>query len=1161
MNSFALETAETRADIIYQFATPARIPAYIVEKDFRVCWLLGKIFDTEGLANHAVFKGRPSLLAAACAFSSSIRPRLPHAVFIRGFRISHVANRCVIELNTHAMASVSGFRRFTCFGLVVLICGSAGGASNPLRYNRDIRPIFSENCFACHGTDSAARKAGLRLDRVEDATAPRKDSDPAITPGHPEKSAMVKRINADDPDDIMPPPKSHKKLTSEQKATLRKWITEGAKYEPHWSMVPPVRPVLPLVKNDRWCHNPIDFFILARLEKEGLAPAAEADRRSLARRVTLDLTGLPPTTEELDRFLTDDSPDAYEHLVDRLLASPNWGEHRARYWLDLARYADSNGIHIDNYREIWPYRAWVINAFNKNMPFDEFTIEQLAGDLLPNPTMDQKIATGFNRCNITTSEGGAIDEEYYVLYARDRTEATAQTWLGLTAGCAVCHDHKYDRFSQKEFYSMSAFFNNTTQKAMDGNVKDTPPVMFVPAEKDLPRWQALSKDRNRVKDKLEKRRKAAKPDFEKWVSNDPVRTFTGNLPKDEPVFRAALDDDKATNVTFVIGDKEKTIAVTTNTLWTEGAVGGRAFETTSKYTPEITEAGDRERDQAFSFSTWVRLTDSRDGAIFARMDDQNAFRGWDFWLEGGKPGTHIINKWPESALKVVGTMALESKKWSHVCITYDGSSKASGVAIYVDGKKQAVTVQADTLNGTIKTDVPLKIGQRKTTSPIEKAGLQDVRFYARVLKAEEVEALGPDTRLAWLLKKPADKRTALEAEELFKWWLEAKDSQFTKATARLVALDKEEGEIKSRGGVTHIMQEKTDPAIAFVLYRGEYTQRRDKVTPATPAALPPIPDGLPHNRLGFAKWLVMPEQPLTARVTVNRFWQEVFGTGIVRTSGDLGVSGEQPSNQELLDWLAVEFRESGWDVKKFFKLIVTSSAYRQTARVTSRKLAKDPENRLISRGPRFRMDAEMLRDTALEASGLLVAEIGGPSVKPYQPDGVWEAIAMKESNTGHYVRDNGDKLYRRSLYTFWKRQAPPATMEIFNAPNRESCTVRRERSNTPLQALVTLNDTQFVEAARCLAEAAIHEAPGSEAERIDFMAERLMSRPLNSKERKIAISNLHDFLTHYKTETAEAGRLLAVGERNVDTSIEKPTLAGYTMLANELMNLDEVLNK
>lgn len=1039
---------------------------------------------------------------------------------------------------------------------------SADAAPVPkIEFNRDVLPILSQNCFACHGVDSASRKADLRLDRFEDATAPRKDGLAPIAPGKPEKSELVRRISTTDEDDLMPPPESHKILSAPQKEILKRWISSGAKYEAHWSLIAPTRSALPKVRDRRWVKNPIDNFVLARLEKEGLKPAAEADRRTLARRVSLDLTGLPPAPEEVEAFVKDKSPKAYDKLVDHFLASPKWGEHRGRYWLDGARYGDSNGIHIDNYREMWSYRDWVINAFNRNQPFDQFTIEQLAGDLLPNHTLDQEIASGFNRCNITTSEGGAIDEEYYVLYARDRTEATSAVWLGLTTGCAVCHDHKFDKISQKEFYSLSSFFNNTTQKAMDGNVQNTPPIIVVPTGDDRAEWKAILPRVKEAEKKMEQRRESGHEDFAKWLPTVSAESFMEKLPRDKPLLRALLNENKKASFKINVRDETREIPLATNAVSQSGFVASKAYVTSSNTIPTISDAGDFEKDQKFSYGAWVYLAKGRDGSVFARMDDTNGFRGWDLWLEGGKPGTHIVSKWPDDALKVVANKAIDAKRWTHVFVTYDGSTKAAGVKIYIDGENQALSIQSDKLTNTTRTTVPFKIGQRNTTAPVETAGIQDIRIYDRVLEPAEIKSLSRDTRISFLLSTATEKRSKKNNDELYKTWQENFDPQFQEIRTSLADIEKESSAIKARATIAHVMHEKETAPEAFVLSRGEYDKRKDKVEPNTPAALPPMPKDFPRNRLGFAKWLLLPEHPLTARVTVNRFWQEIFGTGIVRTTGDLGVSGEMPSHQELLDWMAVEFRESGWDVKKFFKLMVTSAAYRQSAAVSPEKLFKDPSNRLISRGPRFRMDAEMVRDYALSASGLLVPKIGGPSVRPYQPDGVWEAVAMPGSNTRDYKRDSGDKLYRRSLYTFWKRSAPPASMEIFNAPSRETCSVRRERTDTPLQALVTLNDPQFVEAARNLAQRALKECGAREEARIDFMARRLLARPLRPEENKITARVLEELIQHYQATPKDAEELITFGESKADSALDKPTLAAYTMVANQLMNLDEVLNK
>lgn len=1030
-------------------------------------------------------------------------------------------------------------------------------AANPISYNQDVRPILAEHCFACHGADSASRKADLRLDKREAALESN-----AFVPNKPDESELIKRILSTDPEVVMPPPSTRKTLKPEQIATLRQWIETGAEYQAHWSLIAPQRPALPAVKNANWPKTPIDYFILAKLEARGLTPAAEADRHTLARRVSLDLTGLPPSAEIVQAFVDDKSDNAYEKLVDKLMESKSWGEHRARYWLDLARYADSHGIHFDNFREMWSYREWVINAFNRNMPFDQFTTEQLAGDLLPNRTLAQQIASGFNRCNITTSEGGAIDEEYRVLYARDRTETTAQVWMGLTAGCAVCHNHKFDPLSQREFYAMSAFFNNTTQNAMDGNIKDTPPVVFVPSEADAPRWSDLDKELTAARQALEARKAAGRPDFTAWLASDAANKVASSIPTNGLKLLAPLSEGEGGKIAFTLNNQPGQAEAPSGAAWEAGTIGAKALQVVPGESFAIPTAGDFEKEQAFSFGAWIYYPEGNPtGSAIARMDDQNNYRGWDLWIENGLPGMHLINNWELNALKVVSQTPLKPKTWSHVFITYDGSSKAEGVAIYINGARQGVRIQKNALTASTKTNVPLKIGQRHTASRLNNLRLQDLRIYDRALSPQETEQLGKGSRIASLVAKPADKRAAEETEELYAFWLATTDAAAIAQSAKIGQLEAEQGAIRGRGTVAHVMQEKGDAAMAFVLFRGEYDKRRDEVKPETPTALPPFPAELPRNRLGFAQWLLLPQQPLTARVAVNHYWQELFGTGIVSTSGDFGVTGELPSHPELLDWMAVEFREQGWDIKRFYKMLVMSATYRQAAITTPEKLEKDLANRLLSRGPRFRMDAEMVRDYGLAASGLLVNKIGGPSVKPYQPTGVWEAVAMIGSNTRDYVPDQGEGLYRRSMYTFWKRSAPPASMDILNAPSRETCTVRRERTNTALQALVTLNDPQLVEAARHLAQRAILHAPNDSQQQLTFVVNAVLCRPLKEDELKVVTASLADLTAFYASHDAEAKELITVGASKPDSRLDAKQLAPLTMLVNELLNLDEVLCK
>jgi hypothetical protein len=954
-------------------------------------------------------------------------------------------------------------------------------AGKPVDFGREIRPLLSDNCFGCHGPDSGTRMAGLRLDRKEDAFTTRKRG-AAIVPGKPEVSLLFARVSETNDARRMPPVSSHKKLTPEQIATLKRWIEEGARWQEHWAFKAPVRPALPVVKNAAWAANAIDRFVLARLEANGLTPAPQADKRTVLRRVALDVTGLPPTPAEIEAFLADKSPQSYERMVDRYLASPHYGEHRARYWLDVARYGDTHGIHIDNYRSIWPYRDWVIHAFNSNMRFDEFSVEQLAGDLLPKPTLDQKIATGFHRCNVTTSEGGAIDDEYYEIYAKDRADTTGAVWLGLTVGCATCHDHKFDPISQKDFYSLGAFFRNTPQRAMDGNVSDTPPFLFVPADDDREEYEKLLARLPAIRADMRGARDAAFGRFQKWLADG------GQVPVD-PLGKEVTHDH------------------------IEKLDASKPFAVSARFTtPE-------------KFSRRVEL------ASHKIAKEKN--RGWVLEVSAAGILTFRLTGDDGSSIEVRTVEPLAKSQSVHAAVSYDGSRRQPGLLLYINGREvlaQGRNSESLSLVGSVAV----------AGSPVLDQSVSSFRMIDREITESEVAILGGDG---------------------LTWYLANNDAHFGKLLEAETKLNERLHEIERRGAITLIMQERTDQKpFAHVLFRGAYDQKRDRVDAATPTALPPMPATLPRNRLGLAKWLFTPDHPLTARVTVNRMWQEVFGTGLVKTADDFGSQGEPPVNAELLDWLAVDFAENGWDVKRFYRQILLSSTYRQSAAVTPDKLAKDPEDRMLSRAPRFRLDGELVRDYVLAASGLLSRQIGGPSVRPYQPEGIWEAVAMKGSNTRFYKQDGADGLYRRSMYTFWKRSAPPASMDIFNAPTRESCTVRRERTNTPLQALVTMNDEQFVEAARFLAQS-VMEATAEYGSRIDAMATRILARPLSAPEQSIVRKAFDDYLQYYAGHVADARKLLRIGARPADPSQPAAELAAYTMVANQLFNLDEVLNK
>ena len=1051
--------------------------------------------------------------------------------------------------------------------LATVFAASPPGAkpAESVDFQREVRPILSDNCFACHGPDSKTRMAELRLDTQQGAFAQRENGTPIIA-GDPQASLLYQRITAKDPARRMPPGFSKKELTAEQIDVLKRWIEQGASWDQHWSFRTLKRPDSPPVKNEQWARNGIDRFILARLEAAGLKPAPEADRRTLIRRVSLDLTGLPPTPEQVEAFVNDTAENAYEKLVQELLESPHWGENRSRYWLEAARYADTHGLHIDNYREMWPYRDWVIQAFNRNMPFDRFTIEQLAGDLLPNPALEQHIATGFHRCNVTTDEGGVILKEVEAIYAKDRTDTTGTVWLGLTVGCATCHDHKFDPISTKDFYSLTAFFRNTTQYALDGNISDPPPIVVVPRPEERRRWDKLKRELTQVASRIEAVASAADDKFEVWLASGEYRSVEAPLGKSSEVLTLSLHDGVAVN----LPDRKVEIDLPEGVSLGSGPEEDRkALRFAEEAWVELPDIEQLDTERPFSITLWIyHPKNDGDYTVASQSDPKDKSRGWSLYIKRHIAGFSMVGEdGKDIKIEPSHLQQLEGGTWNHVAVSYDGSGERAALNFYVNGRaiRPRDSEYFAKLKGNIRTGQPILLGKQVTkddTRDFADGAISDLRVFNRAITVEQARLVSLWPALERARKKEPSELTQDEREALRLYYLTSKDEDYSQLAARWRELKLERREVRRRGGITHVMAERSDSEpFAHILYRGMYDRPRDRVEPATPAALPPMPASFPRNRLGLAKWLVDDSNSLTSRVVVNRFWQEVFGTGIVKTADDFGSQGEPPSHPKLLDWLAVEFRDSGWNVKDLFRLIVTSATYRQSAATTEEKLAKDPENRLLSRGPRFRMDAEMLRDYALAASGLLVPTIGGPSVKPYQPKGVWETVAMPQSNTSNYKQDHGDKLYRRSLYTFWKRSAPPASMETFNAPTRENCTVRRERTNTPLQALVTMNDTQFVEAARYLAQKTIQEAADGFDSQLDYMTLRLVARKLEENERAVARGAYKDFLAYYQQNSEDAGKLLATGESKLEQALPQAESAALTMLANQIMNLDEVLNK
>jgi Protein of unknown function (DUF1549)/Protein of unknown function (DUF1553)/Concanavalin A-like lectin/glucanases superfamily/Planctomycete cytochrome C len=1056
----------------------------------------------------------------------------------------------------------------------------------PIDFDREVRPILSDNCFACHGPDENQRKSKLRFDTKEGAFA----KPGVITPGDASKSRLYQRVSSKDQDMVMPPPSSEHKLTEKQIETIRRWIDEGARWDEHWAFIPPKRPEIPRVANAAWVRNPIDSFILARLEKEGLKPQPEADKTTLIRRVYLDLTGLPPTPVDVDAFLADKSAGAYEKVVDKLLASPHYGERMAMVWLDLARYADTHGYHIDSHRDMWPWRDWVIRAFNENKRFDQFTIEQLAGDLLPEATQDQKIATGFNRNHMINFEGGAIPEEYLNEYVIDRVETTATTWLGLTMGCARCHSHKYDPISQKEFYQFYAFFNSVPEIGLDGKTGNAAPILTLPTDEQKAEQQRLTRSVQDLTDALSDKNVAPlKQEWEKTlfgrVAVAPIEGITahyeldGGLGDSSGHYRQGrtLNGDP----TFGGGMVSRAVSLDGQTMLSFGDAG--AFD-----------AGDQ-----FTFALWMRPGIGKIGNFaFQKIEDEKTRRGYELIFEKSHlidiqrwaaPLTvRLISNWPDNAIVVRTKESFNDNEWKHLALTYDGSGRAAGLKVFLNGKLAEVEVEKDALNGPIKTGAELIIGSKQTGRAYS-GGLDDMRFYSRALGDREIEDLAVHYPIRTILSGVGGKRTKEEEDRLREYFLtKVAPEEMRRQYAELKDVRKRKRALDKAILNTMVMMELGKPRDTFILARGDYRNKTEKVAPGVPAVLPPLQKDEKVNRLALAKWLVDPNHPLTSRVAVNRFWQMYFGHGIVKTVEDFGAQGEPPVHPELLDWLATEFmnptwrqgdgatgrengdpqsairnpQSKGWDVKAMQKLIVTSATYRQSSRVTPELREKDPENRLLARGPRYRLQAETIRDNALAAGGLLNDEVGGHSVLPYQPPGLWEEMAFGDGfSMQEYVQSHGKDLYRRSMYTFWKRTVPPAAMATFDAPDREKCVARRAVTNTPLQALVTLNDPTYVEAARAMAERTLREGGRDARGRLVYVFRLALARKPSAQEAQVLRDLLSRQLTNYRGDRKAAIELLRVGESKVDDKIDQTELAAWTMVASAILNLDETITK
>lgn len=1028
-----------------------------------------------------------------------------------------------------------------------------------VNFNRDIRPILSDNCFYCHGPDEKHREAKLRLDLKSEVFKER-DGFHLIKPGKLEDSELWYLIT-DKGGDRMPPPDSNKELKPEQIELIKRWIEQGAKWEGHWSFEAPVKPELPQAGKDAWGKHAIDRFVYEEMKRHGLKPAPRASKEVLIRRVSFDLTGLPPTLEELDAFLNDKSENAYEKMVDRYLAKPAYGERMTLAWMDAARYGDSSVFHADGPRDMWPWRNWVIEAYNKNMPFDQFTVEQIAGDLLPNATDWQKIASGFNRNHGTTDEGGAIAEEYRVEYVVDRVKTVSSVWMGISMECSQCHDHKYDPISQKEYYGFYAFFNQTTDPGMQTRNGNQKPYVNMPdAERDaeIARIQGEVKS---IETQLNERKKAAQSEFEKWVvAQTKVYAENGKMnAPDDMVVHVPLDEGKGKAVGNVIDAKHK-IKLNGPASWSAGKNGG-AFELKGNNWIDLgKQTGDFERTDAFSFGAWIKPQNNTGGGVIAKMNVGNAYRGYDLFLSGNSVAVHIINNWPGNAVKVTTTTKLKPGQWQHVFATYDGSSKASGIKIYFDGKEQPWKIEQDRLSGTIKNQAPFNIGRRHGQGAV-KSHVDDVRVYGRLLSAAEVGAVAGADPLGPIFLTVADKRDAKQIETLKSHYFNAVDKPYKKLLSDKSKAQGEIAKLQKQVVTSMVMEEQKKPRETYMLMRGHYASpdKSEVIKPSVPEVFPPLPEGAPGNRLGLAQWLVDENHPLTARVTVNRYWTMLFGKGIVQTVMDFGSQGKWPTHPELLDWLAVDFVENGWDIKRTIKQIVMSETYQQSSRVTSIHREVDPTNDLLARGSRFRLQGEFIRDNALAVSKLLVDKVGGPSTKPYQPPGLWNEVSL--NGNLRFRQDKGEKLYRKSMYIYWKRSAPHPGMLIFDSPTREMCVVQRPRTNTPLQALYTLNGVQFVEASRKFAERMMKEGGGTVKERIAFAYRVATAREASAT----VVETLHGLyeseLKEFKAHPEKAKQLLSAGESARDEKLEMAEHAAYTIIASTILNLDATLTR
>jgi len=1037
-----------------------------------------------------------------------------------------------------------------------LYLGVSVSLAEEVSFNFDIRPIMSDTCFLCHGPDEGNREADLRFDIREVAIADR-DGSVAIVPGDPEESLMIWMINSDDEEDHMPPLEHPRQLTEDEKVLFRQWIEQGAKYEKHWSLMPPNSREPVEVSDLNWVKNPIDRFVLKKMDEEGLSPSEEADRTTLIRRVTFDLTGLPPTLEEIDAFLADTSADADEKLVDDLLSRIAYAERLTNEWMDVARFSDSQGYSQDFVRDMSPYRDWVIEAFDSNMPFDQFAEWQLAGDLLPNATRTQKLATAFNRLHPQNTEGGIVNEEFKVEYAAERVQTFSAAFLGMTIECARCHDHKYDPITQQNFYELFSFFNNIDDSGqISYEASDMPaPTLMLPTVEQTKKLSELDRRIEVQEAVVEKNYHNSRSAFIAWKKRE------GNGSSD-----LSGEDALVGVFPLISADTTASIASSLNPTSTgrvifsaqvnnkegpdldmvtyEAGVAAKVNGDDALYFPDVNFF---RRATPFSVGIDANIPEAIEEGTLIHFNVAGIlynYKGWEVSLTDGHWDVRMAHNYPYNAIQLVSTEPVKKNVWQSVFLTYDGSSKAAGLTLYVDGVRVPMHIERDRLYKNIlsnkegvRKEVGLKVGARWRSKGLPGTLVDNVRAYDRKLTDVEVAFLaGRDDK-------------DFDEDPGYDYFLNRYHEPYREGLKLVAELRGERNDLNEKVQEVMVMDEMPEPQQAYVLRRGSYDAPTKPVSPGTPEAILRFPDGLPNNRLGLAHWLTDPRNPLTARVTVNRYWQMIFGRGLVGTPEDFGNQGQLPTHPELLDWLAKRFVDSGWDVKALLRLMVTSATYTQSSRANASQLENDPENLLLARGPVVRLSAEMLRDNALAASGLLVDKVGGKSVYPYQPEGLWSM------NKGTYEVGSGDDLYRRSLYTVWKRTVPPPTMKNFDAPNRSYCVVKRQNTSSPLQALSLMNDPQFVEASRALAERVMRLSAKSE-ERLILSYRLLTSRYPSRQELKLLENIFEQVLDSFKNKPGKADELLSVGESVPGESVEKNTLAAHAVLASLIMNHD-----